>query len=94
MIIEAKKIYRVLEFKLSRWLRQYVQFNTQKRIKTEKNRDKDEKVLYKLMNNAVYRKTMENLRNRINGKLVSNRKVYLKWASKPRYTHTKYLTMI
>ena len=37
------------------------------------------------MNSAVYGKTMENLRNRINAKLVSNKNDYLKWTSKPSY---------
>ena len=37
------------------------------------------------MNNAVYREIMENLRNRIDLKLVSNKKDYLKWTSKPSY---------
>ena len=69
--------------------KQYVEFNTQKRIETEKNGDKNGKALYKLMNNAAYGKTMENLRNRINVKLVSNNKDYLKWASKPSYMSHK-----
>ena len=41
------------------------------------------------MNNAVYGKTMENLKNRIDIKLVSNRKDYLKWISKPSYMSYK-----
>ena len=49
----------------SQWLKLYVEFNAQKRVETEKNGSKDGKVLYKLMNNAVYGRTMENLRNRI-----------------------------
>ena len=60
-------------------------FNTQKRIEAEKNGGKDGKALYKLMNNSVYGKTMEKLRNRIDVRLVSNKKDYLKWIAKPSY---------
>ena len=41
------------------------------------------------MNNAVYGKTMENLRNRIDAKLVSNKKNCLKWTSQPSYISHK-----
>ena len=41
------------------------------------------------MNNAVYGKTMEKLGNRIDVKLVSNKKGYLKWTSKPSYMSQK-----
>ena len=50
--------------------------STHTKIETEKNDDKDGEALYK--ETAVYRKTMENLRNRIDTKLVSNKKYYLK----------------
>ena len=50
----------------------------QKRIEADKNGDKDGKVLYKLMNNEVYGKARENLRNRIDVNLASNKKDYLK----------------
>ena len=45
----------------SQWLKPYIEFNTQGRIKTEQNNSKDGKA----MNNAIYRKTIKNLRNRI-----------------------------
>ena len=41
------------------------------------------------MNNAVYEKTMKNLRNRIDIKLSSNKKDYLKWTSRPNYMSHK-----
>ena len=41
------------------------------------------------MNNAAYGKTIENLRNRIDVKFVSNKKDYLKWTSKPTYMSQK-----
>ena len=62
----------VLEFNQSQWLKPYVEFNTQKRIQVEKNSDKNGKTLYKSMSNAVNGKTMGNLRNRIDVKLVTN----------------------
>ena len=86
--LKLKIIHHVLEFNQSQWLKQYVEFNTKKRIEARKNGYKDKKALCKLMNNAVYGKTMENLRNRIDVKHVSNKKGNLKWTTKPSYmTH-------
>ena len=47
--LKLKNIHRVLEFNQSQWLKQYVEFNTQKRIEVGENGDKDGKVLYKLI---------------------------------------------
>ena len=80
-----KKTHDILEYSQSQWLKLYIQFITQKRMEAEINNDKDVKALYKLVNNAIYIKTMENLRSRINIKLVNNRKDYLKYTSKPSY---------
>ena len=59
-------------------LKPNVKFNTQIRIK-----DKDGKALYKLINNAIPAKAMENLRNRIDARPASNKRDYLKLTSKP-----------
>ena len=72
--LKLKMIHHILECDQSQWLKQYVDFNTQKRIEAGKNLDKDGKALYNLMNNSVYGKTMEDFRNRIDVKLVSNKK--------------------
>ena len=54
-------------------------------IQLAKNAAKDGKAFYKLMNNALYGKTMENLRNRADVRLLNNEKYYLKWTSKSNY---------
>ena len=56
----------------------YAKLNTQKRIATEKNDSKNGKALHKLMNNTVYGKTMEKIRNRIDVRFLRNKKYYLK----------------
>ena len=70
-------------------LKQYVELNTQKGKEAEKNVGRDGNALYKLINNVVYEKIMENGRNRIDAKLVNNKKGYLKWTSKPSYISRK-----
>ena len=77
-----KIIYHVLEFNQSQWLKQYVQFNIQKRIVAAKNGNKDGKALCKLMNITACGKTIQSLRNRIKVKLTSNQKDCLKLTSK------------
>ena len=71
-------MHRALEFNQFQWLKQYLNSTHKKEQKQKANADKDGKVLYNLVNNAVYGKTMENIRNRINVKLLSNKKSLFK----------------
>ena len=55
----------------------------------EENGDKNGKEFYNLMNNAIYEKTIEHLRNRADVNLVNNEKNYLKSTSKTSYMSQK-----
>ena len=67
-------------------MKRYIDFNTEKRINAANDFEND---FFKLMINSVYRKTMENLRKRINVRLVNNTEDFLKCTGKPTYITCK-----
>ena len=82
--LKLVKIYRGIKFEERPWLEPYITLNTNHRMEAK---NEFEKGFYKLMNNAVYGKTMENIRNRVDIKLVNDRKIAEKLAAKPNFKH-------
>ena len=83
-----ENVNRVIKFNQKDWLKPYVVMNTELRQKAKTNFEKD---FFKLMNNAVFVKSMENLRKYRDIKLVTRerRRNYL--VLDPNYHTTKFL---
>ena len=86
--IKTKKMHRV-RIQSVTMLKNIYWIQYTKKNRSRKNEDKDGKVMYKLMNNAVYSKMMEDLRNRIGVGLANSEKKYLRCTSKPSYMSHK-----
>ena len=84
-----KKVHRVIQFNQEDWLKPYIDMNTKLRKEAKNEFEKD---FFKLMNNTVFRKTMENVRNHTDLKLVTTDKERNKLVSEPNYHTTKHFS--
>ena len=84
--IKLIKVHRILKFKQSNWLKEYIKFNTEKRKIAVSEFEKN---FFKLLINSIYRKSMESIRKRISVKLINNSKDYLRCVSKPHFYSQK-----
>ena len=74
-----------MKFEESAWLEEYIYLNTKLRTKAKKPGNNFEVDFFKLMNNSVFGKTLENIRNRVDIRLISSNKVAHKLATKPNF---------
>ena len=82
MGLKLKAVNRAISFEQSPWMEPYIRKNTELRKTAANSFEKD---FFKLMNNSVFGKTIENIRKRQNIKLVDNRKTALKLSKKPNF---------
>ena len=87
--LKLERIYSVNSFSQSAWLKQYIDRNTEFRMKASNDFEKDH---YKLLNNSFYGKTMEKVRNNRDIRLANTENKRSKLASEPNYHGTKYVS--
>ena len=80
--LKLKKVHKVLQFNQEAWLKPYIEMNTELR---KKAKNSFEKYFFKLMNNAVFVKPMENVRKHRDIKLVTTDKRRNNLVSEPNY---------
>ena len=87
--LKLKKVHRITEFNQEAWLKTYIDMKTKLRKIAKDDFEKD---FFKLMNNAVFGKTMENVRKHRDIKIVTTDKKRSKLVSEPNYQTINYIS--
>ena len=85
-VLLLNKVHKVIQFNQKAWFKPYIDMNTKLRTDAKNDVEKD---LFKLMNNAVFGKTVENVGQHRDIKLVATDKARNQLASEPNYQTTK-----
>ena len=87
--LKLKKVHRIIKFNQKEWLQPYIDMNTELRKIAKNDFKKD---FFKLMKNAVFGKTMDNVRKQRDMKLVITGKKRTKLVSEPNYHTMNYIS--
>ena len=87
--LKLTMIYRIFEFRQEEWLKPYIEMNIKLRMQAKNDFDKD---FFKLVNNSVFGKTMENVRKHRDIKIVTTDKRRSMLASEPNYHSAIYIS--
>ena len=85
LVLKITNIHRGIKFEESTWLEQYINLNTKLRTKVKQSGNNFEVDFFKLINKSVFGKTLENIINRVDIRLISSDKVIQKLAAKPNF---------
>ena len=85
--LKITKIYRGIKLEESAWLEEHINLNTKLRMEAKQSGNNFEEDFFKLMNNSVFGKTPEYIRNRVDIRLITSDKVAQKLLAKPNYDH-------
>ena len=86
--MKLKKIHRAVSFKQSRCLAGYIEYNTKMRAASKNDFEKN---IFKLINNSIYGKTMDNVRKRVNMNLVTTETDLIKAVASPTFQSQRYM---
>ena len=83
--LKLKKVHRAIKFEQKEILKPYIEFNTEKRKNARNDFKKD---IFKLLNNAVFGKTMEDKRKHLDFEIVSDERRFMKCVNNPSFKHS------
>ena len=83
------KVHRVIKYKQKSWLKDFINYNSNQRALSSNDFDK---AFYKLKNNALFGKTMQDVRKEINYKLITSEEKLIKLANSPFFHDRDLIT--
>lgn len=89
MGVKITKVHRALQFSQSRWMSKFINCNADLRAQST---DEFSRAFFKLMNNSVFGKTMESVRNRVDIRIVTSDKAFQKLVRQAKFKEHRIIS--